>query len=227
MLARIASQPYPPIAQRTRAWVAGLGNEPEIGELNAFEGSSTTPQENANSVLAGRLDEGSYSEQSALAEALSFPEYNVPVQDIEMENPWESATVASTMHTASMYDWNDGASEATMQSSKTGIRGWSPPDDKEEGGCHDKDSVYAPSSRSVTPPRRVSPRKGKKRAKRRAVLDEDYDEENMGPAISGALVVQDTLAHEQESYLPSSTAVESKNRSFLFMNFPIVTLYSR
>jgi hypothetical protein len=211
--ARMASQPYPAITQRTQEWIQGLGDEPQMGKSNVIEGSSTTAQENFNPALAGRWDQEGYGEQSALAEALLFPNHTLSTRDVRMKDAWESTTVASTMHTASMLDWNDGASEGTMRPSKKVREDWSPPPEKEEGECDDEGSVYAPSSRSVTPPRRVSPRKVKKHTTRRATLDEDYDEENTEPAISGGASIGQNTLDDEESYLPSSTAVESKNHS--------------
>jgi hypothetical protein len=212
-MARLASQPYPAAAQRTRAWLDGLEDEPQVGGLNPIEASSTAPQENANpAFVADRMEEEHDGEQSALAEKVSLEIDDPSIGNIPMQDTWESATVASTMHTASMYDWNgDGESEPTMPPLKEVEQDLSLHGYKQDGGHDDTGSVYAPSSRSVTPPPRESPRKRKRHATRRAVLDEDYDGEKIGPTINGGAWGQDVLA--DELYLPSSTAVQCKDHS--------------
>jgi hypothetical protein len=205
MTARLASQPYPIVSQRTKTWVEGLDNAPQ-------------ETVSAASVADPMDEEEDYREQWALAEQILSERYAATLGGVLYEE-----TVASSMHTASMHEGDgDATSEAVMKNDEGSVNVQSlRPMYNWDGGAVGGVVKKIRTARSITSPPRVSRQKGKKNATRRAVLDEDYDGETARPVTVGRVSFDDDTI-----YLPSGTAVESK-QSILIVTFLILTLLSR
>jgi len=199
---RLAVQPYPAVAQRCLEWMEGVDGIPQLRVSHPVPAPPIGPQWQSTPASTSAPAALDWPDQATLwqlqqqqAHMNAALQLHFPTAPTVRMRDRDEVTVTSTMHTESMPDWDDAASEATVRHVGNVERGRGvslPPEGEEdEADCENEGSEYVPSTRSASP----SPQpEARKNIRKKADLDEEYDkEERDQPEVDlGAVINEET-----------------------------------